>query len=74
MNTDKKLQLTFNTENNKTFSLYIDEPLEPIVAADVKLAMDTIIANDVINSKNGALVSIKSARFITRTVEEIVLP
>lgn len=72
--TDKKLQLVFMTENNKTFTLYIDEPKEPIDEVSVKQAMDTIITNDVINSKNGALVAIKGAYFVTRTVDEITLP
>jgi len=72
--TDKKLQLVFMTENNKTFTLYIDEPSEPISELAVKQAMDTIITNNVINSKNGALIAIKGAYSVTRTVDEITLP
>ncbi len=74
MTTDKKLQLVFSTDNGKTLTLYVDEPREPINPTDVKNAMDSVIANNLIISKNGPLTSIKGAYFVTRTVEEITLP
>lgn len=74
MTEDRKIQLVFKTENDKNFTLYIDEPKEPYNETEIKEAMEAIIANNIIETKNGQLVSIKGAYFVTRTVEEITLP
>lgn len=70
---DKKLQLVFLTANEKSFTINIDTPLEPIDPLKVNDTMNTIIANDLINTPNGALVGIKGAYLVTKTVEEIQL-
>lgn len=74
MTEDRKIQLVFKTENDKSFSLYIDEPKEPYNENDIKDAMTSIIENNIIETTNGRLVSIKGAYFVTRTVQEIELP
>ncbi|HEY8365487.1 MAG TPA: DUF2922 domain-containing protein [Haloplasmataceae bacterium] len=74
MNEERKLQLVFITDNNKNFTLNIDEPKEPYSPQDIKEAMTTIINNNIIEGKNGSLVAIKGAYFVSRTVEEITLP
>mgnify|MGYP000868602728 CR=1 FL=1 len=74
MNEERKIQLVFNTENNKTLSIYIDEPKEPYNEQDIKEAMEAIITNNVISGKNGAVVGIKGAYYITRTKQDIILP
>lgn len=70
---NKKLQLVFLTANNKTFTINIDNPLEPINNVNVKSTMDTIISSNIINSTNGELVDIKGAYLVTKTIEEIQL-
>lgn len=70
---NKKLQLVFLTANNKTFTINIDNPLEPIDTVNVKSTMDTIISSNIINSSNGELVGIKGAYLVTKTIEEIQL-
>ncbi len=70
---DTKLQLVFITENNKSYTINIDEPVSPVDPIDVKTAMDAIITNNIISTKNGSLVAIKGAYYVTRTVDEVIL-
>lgn len=69
---DKKLQLVFYTQNNKTYTINIDSPIDPADSLAVKDAMDTVINSNVIETTNGILTSIKEAKMVTRTVEPIV--
>ena len=60
MTEDRKIQLVFKTENDKNFSLYIDEPKEPYNEYDIKDAMTSIIENNIIETSNGNLFQLKA--------------
>jgi hypothetical protein len=66
----KTLELQFTTQLGKSANISVDDPIEPIDTAQVKLAMDTLIAENVIQSSSGALVAIKGARVVERNVTE----
>jgi hypothetical protein len=66
----KTLELQFTTQLGKSANVSVDDPIEPIDAAKVKLAMDSLIAENVIQSSSGALVAIKGARVVERNVTE----
>ena len=67
----KKLDLQFLNEAGKTVTISLEQPVEPIDVAAIDQAMDTVIAQNVISSSGGALVSKKAARIVDRTVQEI---
>ncbi|WP_077307230.1 DUF2922 domain-containing protein [Terribacillus halophilus] len=67
----KKLDLQFLNETGKTVTISLEQPVEPADEALINEAMDTIIAQNVIASSGGELVSKKSARIVDRTVQEI---
>ncbi|MFS0561727.1 DUF2922 domain-containing protein [Terribacillus sp. 179-K 1B1 HS] len=67
----KKLDLQFLNEAGKTVTISLEQPVEPIDEAAIDQAMDTVIAQNVISSSGGALVSKKAARIVDRTVQEI---
>ncbi|WP_100332207.1 DUF2922 domain-containing protein [Bacillus xiapuensis] len=69
----KTLQLQFMTEAGKTSTLSLDQPKEPLDPAIVKQSMEAILDSQAFNSANGALVSIKGASLIDRTVTDISL-
>ncbi|MFP7169913.1 DUF2922 domain-containing protein [Terribacillus sp. FSL K6-0262] len=67
----KKLDLQFLNEEGKTVTISLEQPVEPFDEAAINQAMDTVIAQNVISSSGGALVSKKAARIVDRTVQEI---
>ena len=70
---NKTLELQFLTEGGTTSSLSIDSPKEPVNPAEIKAAMESIIAQNTFVTPTGALVAIKGARVVARDVEEIDL-
>jgi hypothetical protein len=67
----KKLDLQFLNEMGRTVTISLEQPVEPADEALINEAMDTILAQNVITSSGGLLVSKKSARIVDRTVQEI---
>ncbi|MFD1017973.1 DUF2922 domain-containing protein [Thalassobacillus hwangdonensis] len=69
----KKLELKFLNEENKTVTISLDNPIEPVDAVKINHAMDTILAQNCFLSSGGDLVSKKQARIVERNVSEIEL-
>ncbi|SFA99521.1 Protein of unknown function [Lentibacillus halodurans] len=69
----KKLELKFLNEEGKTVTYSLEKPVEPADPAAIKAAMDEIISQNAFTSSGGDVVSIKEARIVERTVEEIEL-
>lgn len=67
----KTLQLQFLNEEQKTVTISIDNPIEPVSPATVDAAMDTILSANVFISAGGDLVSKKGARLVERNVAEV---
>lgn len=66
----KSLELTFSTDLGKQSRITVDNPKEPVDPEAVKLAMEEMINANIIQSNNGELVAIKSARVVERNVTE----
>jgi len=66
----KSLELTFLTNLGKQSRITVDNPKEPVEPAAVKLAMEEMIAANIIRSSNGEFAAIKSARVVERNVTE----
>lgn len=73
METKKYLELSFTTSTGSEHRLNVESPQDPINPADVKTAMNSIVAANIFEGK-GDLIGIKGARLISRTVEEVSLP
>jgi hypothetical protein len=67
----KKLDLQFLNEMGRTVTISLEQPVEPADEALINEAMDTILAQNVITSSGGLLVSKKGARIVDRTVQEL---
>ncbi|WP_280769343.1 DUF2922 domain-containing protein [Salipaludibacillus daqingensis] len=67
----KRLELLFLNEAGGNVTIGIDDPIEPVVGADVSAAMDTIIQNSTFTSTNGDVIGKRGARLVERTVEDI---
>lgn len=67
----KKLDLLFENEEGKTVTYSLNNPIEPADPELVNEVMDTIIAENIFETKGGAVVKKKGARIVDRQVEEI---
>lgn len=67
----KQLELQFLNEDNRTVTISLENPIEPVNPDDIKNVMDTVISENVFMSSGGNLVSKKGARIVERTVSEI---
>lgn len=68
----KKLSMSFVTALGGQSSLTVDEPREDLTEAEVTVAMDAIVTNNLFNTANGDLAQIKSAEIITTTKETLI--
>jgi Protein of unknown function (DUF2922) len=66
----KTLELQFGTDLGKVARLTVDNPVEPIDPAALKVAMEAIIASNAFFSSYGYLVSVGGARVVERNVTE----
>lgn len=69
----KKLELKFLNEEGKTITISLDNPVEPVDAAQVNAAMDAILTQGCFYSNGGDLVEKKEARIVERNVFDITL-
>ncbi|CQR47900.1 hypothetical protein BN1058_02233 [Paraliobacillus sp. PM-2] len=67
----KRLELKFLDEQDKTVTISLDSPAEPVDAMAITAAMDQILAQQVLYSSGGDMVSKKSARIVERNVTDI---
>lgn len=70
---NKTLELQFLTEEGATSTFSIEAPKEPVDPAEIKMAMENILAEDAFVTPTGGLVSIKGARVVERGTQEIQL-
>ena len=67
----KKLYLYFKNENNNTVVLTVDDPREDLTDLEVKMAMDTIVDANVLESKTGKITLGYAAKVVEQTVTEL---
>ncbi|MGI6468105.1 MAG: DUF2922 domain-containing protein [Syntrophomonadaceae bacterium] len=70
MAVDRTIELGFITNLNKTHTIRIAGAKENVTEQDVAAVMDTLVAKDVFVGTNGTLSSKKSARLVTRQIDE----
>ena len=69
----KRLELRFESGEGKTKVIGIDRPAEDLDPAVVQAAMEQVISQDMFEDRGVKLFTkIKDARYVTRTVEEII--
>lgn len=67
----KQLELQFLNEDERTVTITLENPVEPVDPETVNTVMDTIISENVFMTSGGDLVSKKGARIVERTVTDI---
>jgi hypothetical protein len=69
----KTLQLQFLNQENKTVTISIDNPIEPVDTIALNAAMDSILTANVFTSAGGDLMSKKGARVVERNVADVAI-
>lgn len=68
---NKRLQLDFLDELNKSLRISLDDPKEDLLPTDIEQAMNTVVSHNAIGGNSADIVGISGARIITTTTEEI---
>ena len=67
------LRLVFGTEvEGKTASMEFNNPKADVTQAQIETLMNLIITKNVVNTKNGALISIVDGGIVTRTFTDLI--
>jgi hypothetical protein len=69
---NKTLQLVFSTEEGRTVSMSLTDPVEPIVAQDVEDVMDLIVLKDIFLTNSGAITGKVRATLVARESTSIL--
>ena len=68
-----KLEMEFKDEMGKKFTISIDDPREDLTEMEVRAAMNEIVNRNIFFTAAGDVVATEGARFITTTIEELVI-
>lgn len=60
----KKLEMVFRDATNKTMKITVDNIKDTLTDAEVKTAMETIIAKDIFETQGGSLIAIDDAKIV----------
>ena len=70
---ERVLNMKFNDAAENKFTFAVKDIKADIKDADIKIAMDSIIAKDIFLSKGGTLASIAEAKIVTKETTDVVL-
>ncbi|WP_270181031.1 DUF2922 domain-containing protein [Alkalihalobacillus sp. CinArs1] len=69
----KTLELQFLNADNKPFSISLNDPVEPVDAAAISAAMDTLLQQNIFSTSGGDLVSKRGARIVERNTSDVII-
>ncbi|HHY92749.1 MAG TPA: DUF2922 domain-containing protein [Firmicutes bacterium] len=70
---EKTLSLVFKNAAGRTTTLSLAAPRDNLTAAEVKAAMETILAKNIFAGSGGELVAAVTARLVSRDVSEFAV-
>lgn len=70
MSIERTLEMGFNTQLNKSQTIRVYAARADATASEINAVMDNVITRNVFEGGNGALSSKKTARLITRQVDD----
>lgn len=68
-----QLQLNFKNELGRNFRITVDDARENLTDAEVKAAMETILAKNIFNTSGGNLTAIVDAELVTTTAKSFAV-
>lgn len=70
MTIERTVEMGFNTDLNKSHTVRVAGAKAAVTAAEISAVMNTLVTKDVFIGRNGALSSKKSARLVTRQIDD----
>lgn len=70
METNKRLIMTFKTNDDKKVSLSIDNPRENLTEDEIKIAMDAVLAKGIFTPNGAELASVVEAKVVVTDTTE----
>lgn len=67
----KRLEMVFKDMENKSMKITVDNVRDDLTDAEVKIAMETILAKDVFATAAGNLTAISEANIVDTSVTEL---
>jgi hypothetical protein len=67
------LEMVFTNEGQKNFTISLNDPKTDLSPAEVKAAMDTIIAKNIFKTSGGDVIQVAGARIISKETTELQL-
>lgn len=67
----KRLEMVFKDMENKSMKITVDNVREDVTDAEVKTAMETVLAKDVFATASGSLTAISEANIVDTSVTEL---
>ncbi|MDN5348145.1 MAG: hypothetical protein PWP65_1709 [Clostridia bacterium] len=68
----RRLEMIFQNAAGRRTTLAVLDPREDLLEADVRAAMETIIAKNIFTSPGGDLVAIAGARIVVRQTNDVI--
>jgi len=69
---EKKLEMIFVNAAGKKTKISVDDPRSDLTSQEVQTVMNDIIARNIFNSTGGDLVSIDSARIVSKDINVLL--
>lgn len=69
----RTLELIFVNATGGKVTIRVTDPKDDLTKAEVKTAMEQIVAKDIFSSPGGSLVGVAGARIVSRDVSELEL-
>lgn len=69
---NRKLVISFNTDDNRRFTLNLNNPKEDLTEADVQAEAQKIIDSDSLTPIQGKPISVHSAKVVEQHVQNLI--
>lgn len=66
-----RLELDFLDSLEKVSRISLEDPREDLIPSEIEAAMQSIISNNIFETKNGDFIGISAARVITTNINEL---
>ncbi|MGQ9498147.1 MAG: DUF2922 domain-containing protein [Desulfotomaculales bacterium] len=68
----RRLEMRFLSAAGRTVTLSVPDPRENLTAAEVEMAMNTVISKNIFTSAGGDLTGIAGARIVERVTTDLI--
>lgn len=68
---ESRLEMIFKNQMDRKIKISLDNPRADLTEAEVRAAMDDIVARNIFSSTGGDLIAVSGARVVTTNINEL---